>query len=202
MNRGLIFSLNRAIDFSQGKWIARMDADDISLPERLEKQVSMLLRNPKIGILACPVIFIDENKNQIGFWQIDQITLNHHQIKNAMPRENCIAHPTIIGKKDIFLKYRYNSEQAKIEDYDLWLRLLSEGVKFSKIAESMLLYRIHSKSVTQTSKKAKEPVARVFRCKLKYLMKEASKFHFTLFNFKVFYFMVIDVIIMIKKTAF
>lgn len=198
-NKGLIYSLNKGIDEAKGVYIARMDADDIALPERLEKQVQFLKQNKAVGILSCTITFINQNGIDSGFWILDRKSISHNRIASVMPRENCIAHPTVMGEKNLFTRFRYNTNQKHIEDYDLWLRMLNNGVRFEKINEPLLLYRIHTHSVTQTKKVTTFPSLRVANCKKNFLINELKKWRFTYFDFKVAFYMIIDFIISLKK---
>ncbi len=151
MNRGLIFSLNRAIDFSNGKWIARMDADDISLPERIKKQVGYAMANDST-LLATQVDLIDVNGLSLPPWPADRYTRNSTEIKRHLLRDNCLAHPSVFGKTEIFKRYRYRSVQKYSEDYDLWLRLVDDGFQIDKLDEPLLLHRILPTSATRFKK--------------------------------------------------
>lgn len=150
-NKGLIFSLNRAIDFSQGKWIARMDADDISLPERIKKQLEYVMENDST-FLATQVDLIDVNGLALPPWPADRHTRNSTEIKRHLLHDNCLAHPSVLGKAEIFKKYRYRRSQKYSEDYDLWLRLVADGFKIDKLNEPLLLHRILPTSATRFKK--------------------------------------------------
>lgn len=154
-NKGLIYTLNRAIDLSRGRYIARMDADDICLPVRLEKQKNFLDQHEKIAAVASTVDFINELGEKTGVWELDRLTVTPEQIKRKMPRENCLAHPTLMIRSDILKKLKYNTYQKNIEDYDLWLRMLNRGYLIGKINEPLLLYRVHTASVTGVHLKEK-----------------------------------------------
>jgi glycosyltransferase involved in cell wall biosynthesis len=147
-NSGLIFTLNKGIELAKGKYIARMDADDICLPDRFMQQYTMLENNPAISMVAAPIIFIDENDKQGGEWRLDRNTMEPAIIRRTMLRENCLAHPSIMVKAPVLKKLKYATYQKNIEDYDLWLRMLSRGYQIGKIAQTGLLYRVHEQSIT------------------------------------------------------
>ncbi|GAC1424011.1 MAG: hypothetical protein NVSMB67_23800 [Flavisolibacter sp.] len=148
-NEGLIKTLNIGIQNAQGTYIARMDADDICHPYRFEKQIKFLHDFQDVDMVASTVRFIDIQGNDCGQWPVDQKTIAYRQIKRTMLLENCIAHPSVMGKTPIFKLLKYRESQTHMEDYDLWLRLLNQGYTIAKINEPLLLYRIHSKSVTK-----------------------------------------------------
>src|SRR5688572_17864263 len=151
--QGLTKNLNTAIDLCTGDLIARMDADDISLPARFEKQVLYLLSNPSVSAVASYIDLIDETGKQTGTWSDDRKATSWPDIKAVLPWKNCIAHPTIMIRKTILREYRYNEEQIHSQDWDLWLRLAADGKIIEKIPEPLLLYRIHPGSVTNQSNK-------------------------------------------------
>lgn len=151
--QGLTKNLNTAIDLCAGNLIARMDADDISLPTRFEMQVFYLLSKPSVSAVASYIDTIDETGKSIGIWSDDRKTTSWRDIKAILPWKNCIAHPTIMMRKTILREYRYNEEQIHSQDWDLWLRLAADGKIIEKIPEPLLLYRIHPESVTSQSNK-------------------------------------------------
>lgn len=163
-NIGLPRSLNKGLALAHGKYIARMDADDISLPERLEKQVQCMDNNPEIGV--CGSWF-----KKIGNVKLSKCTTlpeKHDDIFAAMLFGNHIGHPTVIIRKKtiIGLGQFYNEEFRFAEDYEYWARLAIVGVKFANIGEVLLNYRIHEKQVTKIHKQAKNRYADKIRIML------------------------------------
>ena len=151
--QGLTKNLNTAIGLCAGNLIARMDADDISLPARFEKQVFYLQSQPSVAVVASYIDMIAEDGKPIGKWADDRNATNWPRIKAMLPWKNCIAHPTIMIRKKILQEYRYNEKQLHSQDWDLWLRLAADGKIIEKIPEPLLLYRIHADSVTSRSNK-------------------------------------------------
>ncbi len=150
-NKGIVESLNTAIELSKGKYIARMDSDDISLKGRLKSQIDYLEKNNKIGLVATRVQMIDQDGKSLDyFWPEDYRAQTVDEIKAIMPKTNCIAHPSIMAKSELFKKYIYLN-QKNGEDYDLWLRMLSDGILIAKINKGLLKYRIHKESITSKS---------------------------------------------------
>ena len=150
---GLVFNLNKGIDLARGRYIARMDGDDIAGPERFEKQITYLDNKRNVDLLATVVSLIDENAIPCGTWKSDERNISEKEIREYLPKDNCIAHPTVMGKSDIFKKYKYDPKQSQSEDYDLWLRMISGGVVIHKLAEPLLQHRILSGSFTRSNKK-------------------------------------------------
>jgi len=193
-NQGLIFSLNRAIDMAQGKYIARMDADDICKPDRLLKQKTYLDENQEAAMCATTIDLINETGNMTGVWELDRQTTTSKQIKRQLIYQNCIAHPTIMVRTEIIKNLKYSPRQANIEDYDLWLRLLSNGYRIDKIDEPLLLYRIHGNSITDLYLKKKNPFFKHLRMKWTFLAKEMSSGHINGFILKVIGSTLIDLV--------
>ncbi len=151
-NSGVIFTLNKGIDMAQGEWIARMDGDDISDSRRFEKQLEYLNTHAGSVVLATRISLINEKGDISGVWKDDEAAITCPQIRAWLPRNNCIAHPTIMMRTAVLKKYRYHENQLHSEDYDLWLRLVSDGIDIHKLNEPLLNHRIHTSSVTRSQK--------------------------------------------------
>ncbi len=151
-NIGLTRNLNTAIDYCKGKYIARMDADDICLPNRIEQQVAFLETNTELAGTASWIEMIDENENIKGIWSDDRKYHSESDLYAVLTKKNVIAHPTVMLRADILKKYRYNELQKHSQDWDLWLRLFADGYRIRKLTETLLLYRVHESSVTSQQK--------------------------------------------------
>ena len=185
-NSGLVFTLNRAVERASGKYIARMDADDICHPERLAMQKKWLDENAGTSVVACTIEFIDENDQPAGKWQTDQHTISAKSIRKELPHQNCIAHPSVMVRSEILKAYRYKEYQKNIKDYDVWLRLEADGKKIEKIGRALLLYRVHGQSVTSLYLKTANPFLKHFHCKRKYLYHRLRAGKFIFFDVRVF----------------
>jgi glycosyltransferase involved in cell wall biosynthesis len=144
-NIGLTKSLNKGLKIAKSKYITRMDADDISLPKRLEKQFKFMEENPEIGICGTWV------KTFGQYSRIWSPPVKHNAIKTGMFFENMIYHPTVIIRKSILdnLPVVYNESYKQSQDAELWDRLIHEDIKFANIGEMLLKYRIHSNQIGQ-----------------------------------------------------
>ncbi|MFD2542028.1 glycosyltransferase family 2 protein [Lacinutrix gracilariae] len=146
-NSGYTNSLNHGLSIAKGKYIARMDADDISLPERFIKQVSFLESNT--NIVACGT-----NYSIIGSTKKIILPENNEAIKLKLLKETCFGHPTVMLRKSVFdangLQYDTTKEPA--EDYALWVTLLQFGA-LANIQECLLQYRLHAGQVSVTRRK-------------------------------------------------
>jgi glycosyltransferase involved in cell wall biosynthesis len=143
-NLGLVGVLNKGISFCTGAYIARMDADDISLPTRIEKQLCYFQQYPDVAMVDTVMLHIDEDDNPTGETNSNQIT--EKQIKTTLPFTNCLGHPSAMFRRDVYLHYQYR--KVECEDYDLWLRLLNDGQRIHKINEALVLYRLHSTNMS------------------------------------------------------
>jgi hypothetical protein len=152
-----------------------MDSDDVSMPLRLEKQVNFLEANKDFAAAAGFIRFIDEQGRSKGVWPLDRKTVSSSDIFRITPRESCIAHPSVMFRTSIIKSFPYREYQKHIEDYDLWMLLLSLGYKFGKVPDEVLLYRIHAQSVTRTANNALSPTKRVLDCKRRFLIVEVIK---------------------------
>ncbi|MFA6922779.1 MAG: glycosyltransferase [Bacteroidales bacterium] len=150
-NIGLSKSLNKGIEIAKGKYIARMDADDISLPTRLEKQFYFLNNNIEYCLVAAKIIGINEKSKETSMWDNDNNNITYRDIYYFLPKANCIAHPTVLIRKEILIEYKYSEKPYFSQDWDLWLRLISDKKKIAKLDEVLLKYRVHNSSVSNFS---------------------------------------------------
>ncbi len=183
-NKGLIYTLNRGIDEAKGKYIARMDGDDICTPERFEKQVNWLEKNPHVSVLALTVTLIDEQNNVIGYWDDDKNNITTNSIKKFLSKNNCIAHPTVIFKTAIIKRFKFDTKQKLSEDYDLWLRLIANGNVIAKLDDVLFLHRILNDSFTRTRKY--NVFTRISKVQIKFFINQLKDKQFNFFIVKVF----------------
>ena len=186
-NKGLVFTLNRGIQAAEGNYIARMDADDIALPQRLQLQKQWLDENPHTAAVSCTIRFIDGKGNERGEWKEDKVSCSYTDIKKMLPWENCIAHPTIMIRKEVVEAYLYDAMQLHCEDYDLWLRMLADGLVIEKLPQPLLLYRNHEASITGTYLKKLNPFFKQYQCKRRFLAKRVQQGKWGIFETRVLY---------------
>lgn len=139
-NVGLGKALNIGLEKCRNKIVARMDTDDISIPDRCEKQLLMLNQNIEVSVIGSVVgEFIGETNNTIAY---KEVLGNHESIKKRMKYRNPMNHPTVMyRKKDVIAAGNYQHWFLN-EDYYLWIRMLQKGFKFSNINEALVLMRI------------------------------------------------------------
>jgi len=145
-NKGLTKSLNIGIQISKGKFIARQDDDDISLPTRLEKQVSFLEDNKNIVLLGTNQYEVGINSERIGKYY-DDATINQ-----IVYLYNPIAHTSAMFIKDVFVKIGlYNEFYKTSQDFEAWMRLADVGT-ISMLAEPLVKRYIIDNSITNKKK--------------------------------------------------
>lgn len=144
---GFVACLNKAIKESTGDYIARMDSDDISLPNRIEKQVKFLEENKEIDALGTFAYEIDEDDQMIFE---NRMPISYEEIKNNFLIRNPFIHPTLIFRRGFFDKVGlYNSHYKHMEDYELWCRTLCKGVYAENLPEFLYMFRIDKNFYTR-----------------------------------------------------
>ena len=146
INRGPSYSFNRGLKIAQGEYVAKMDADDRSLPTRLAEQVAFLDLQESVGLVGAQVKLIDEGGNILGEWQYPTDPLLIHW---ALQFYNPICHPVVMYRRALVNQlggYATNCRWA--EDYDLWIRL-SKKAEIAQLPLALLEYRLHGGQITQ-----------------------------------------------------
>jgi len=137
-------ALNRGIDEAKGEYIARMDADDIALDDRLYKQVAFLDRHTDVGICGSWIRKFGQGRSRV-----DRFPVSYDQIKAYALFDCPFAHPTVMLRRDFIEKYglRYNGDYYPTEDYELWGRSITY-FPCVNLPEVLLNYRVHESSMT------------------------------------------------------
>ena len=155
-NQGLAKTLNVGLSYAKGKYIARQDNDDISFPNRFEKQISYLEQNQQIAVLGSWAKIIDENG-------IFTNRFHHHStsplnLKFELVFDNPFVHSSIMARKDIIEKTgMYHLDNDYFEDYNLWSRI-SYHYQIANINEELLLYREVNTGMSKTTNSYKTRV--------------------------------------------
>ncbi|MFT7344375.1 MAG: glycosyltransferase involved in cell wall biosynthesis [Lentimonas sp.] len=185
MNLGLIKTLNKGLDIAEGKYIARMDADDICYSDRFEKQFSFLELNEKHILCGGWAKRIDRLGNMLGaIKRIDSNDLLHANLLFTNP----FVHPTIMFRKEMLKGLYYNEEAVYCEDLEFWIRISMEtSFKIGNIPEYLLKYRWHESNVSVQNKKSQlETHKTIISEKVNTLVSELnqsnSEIHFLLFS--------------------
>lgn len=143
-NLRLIATLNKGLDLSRGKYIARMDADDISLPDRLEDQVSYLEHNVLVGLLGTWVKTIGQpTENEVTFKQGDD------SIRLELLFHNYFHHPTVMIRASVIRENKLHyPDVLHAEDYALWLEI-AKFTKLEILSKVLVLYRSHGENISK-----------------------------------------------------
>ena len=140
-NKGLVATLNEGIQLARGPWLARMDADDIALPDRFAVQLAQLQVQ---GADFCGG-WVECFGQRSGCWRYP---VSHEACKAHALFDVPFAHPTVIGRTDAFLSLGYDAFYERAEDYDLWHRALLAGYRFTNVPAVVLRYRVSSKQTS------------------------------------------------------
>ncbi len=144
-NKGISISLNNGMNLSRGEFIARMDADDISRFDRLEIQYEFLKNNPEIGIVGSAVNVIDSKGKRWGKQTFIQSDVG---VRWLCLTQSPFVHPSVMIRKECLEQNKLEySDLRYVEDYDLWIRLLSFTKGFV-IGQTLLDYRVHKSNIT------------------------------------------------------
>lgn len=152
-NSGITVALNKGVEAANGKYIARMDADDISLPERLEKQVNFLEAHPDIAVVGCAnKIIYQDGKEAVRYR-----AFTHNEIMKNFVKITPVPHSSVIMRKDALIDvglYDPKTDGSKkiwmTEDYDLWVRFAKKGYKFANLPDILLINEREATSITRS----------------------------------------------------
>jgi len=147
-NLGIIKSLNKGLKLAKSKYIARMDADDISCPQRFKIQVKFMEANPDFTVCGTwTEVFREKDK------YVNKTPVTNEEVKATLFFNSAIAHPTVFLRNKVIIEKElfYDENYIHVEDYELWCRMSSK-IKFANIPEVLLEYRYHSESISLKNK--------------------------------------------------
>lgn len=137
-NRKLPYRLNQLILESKGNYIARMDADDIMHPERLERQSNFFKKNTQFDLVSAGLISINSNNQVKGYRKVDKLYSDFGMPKLSYP----IVHPSIMARKSWYERNYYSEKFPRAEDFELWTRsIVNNDFKMAVMPELLLYYR-------------------------------------------------------------
>lgn len=167
---GLVPALNAGLEACRSSLVARMDADDVSHPRRLELQHSLISGNPAIGLAASAFRHFPRTTLRLGMlsyeaWQ-NKLT-SHEAILRDLFVESPFVHPSVMFRKDVVIRAGGYRDMGWAEDYDLWLRLAADGIRFARLPLPLLFWRERPERASRTMP---EYAAAAFRsCKTHFL---------------------------------
>ena len=148
INLKLPTSLNKAISLSNGKYIARMDADDICLPDRLGKQYKFMEENSDVALSTCRFMTV---KNGVYASGGAGGRCDFEALKAMLLVANPILHPGVFARAEVMRNFNYDTKLTCTEDLELWTRMARENQKIQILPECLLIYRLHDKQITSTT---------------------------------------------------
>jgi glycosyltransferase involved in cell wall biosynthesis len=145
--RGLAASLNAGLDVSQGRYVARMDADDVAMPNRLERQLTVLRAAPQTAIIGTGALELD-GRDRVGARHT--MPAGGVAVRWAALFSSPFLHPTVLLDREVLERngLRYDESFAESEDHDLWSRLL-DVADGDNLADPLVLYRVHAGQASQ-----------------------------------------------------
>ncbi len=160
-NFGIAETANRGMKLAKGKYIIRIDCDDISLPQRIQMQVSFMERNPKVVICGSSVQCIGEHA---VVWKMPKLDC---EIRPHLLFGTAILQPTIIMRRDVIIREElfYDSRFIVASDYDLWSRI-PKKYKLANLPEVLVKYRLHDTQISNIQKDAQRGIADIIRKRL------------------------------------
>lgn len=169
-HQGIVPALKAGIQKTDGRYIARMDADDISLPSRLKRQADFLDQHPDIGVISCQVEHLGDQDKQKGYARyVDWLNELTSQAKISINRfiESPLVHPSVMFRTHLVDKHGGYRNGRFPEDYELWLRWLQQEVRMAKIPDVLLKWRDQPDRLSRTHKRYS--VEAFYKTKAKYL---------------------------------
>ena len=183
VNKGIVYALNRGLKLAKGKYIARMDDDDISLPQRFEKQVRYMQTNPDVAVVGSKIeTFPNEGGDFTSFGGKDLL-------QALIPLACPICHPSVLISKDFLQKHDliYFKDYEFAEDYHLWSQIILKGGKIVNIDEVLLKYRVNNNKISsnKTTQEIQNKLVEKIRTQmLSTMLKDKNDIDFILKNVK------------------
>ena len=159
--QGLADSLNRGLRMARGTYVARMDADDVCLKDRLAVQVASMDASPEVGVCGSWVETFGMGSPKVLRYPIDDAS-----IRSWMLFESVLAHPSVLIRRDLLERHglAYDRDMPHAEDYDLWVRA-ARVTKLANVPQVLLRYRQHAQQVVRKHDAVKRQTARRIRAK-------------------------------------
>jgi len=170
--RGLVEALNTGLEACRAPFVARMDADDVSHPRRLELQLELLAQRPEVNLVSCLVRHFPASRVAQGA-RLYERWLNSLVDPGEIVRERFVespvAHPSVMFHREAVTSAGGYRDTGWAEDYDLWLRLIERGAVFAKVPRLLLFWREHGARLTRTHRRYSKDG--FLRCKAHFLLR-------------------------------
>lgn len=153
-NGGLVSALNEGIAQAKGDLIARMDADDVAMPERFALQLARMTAEPNLGVLGSFIRIVDKKGR---FIRHGHYPVTPAETERFLEHGSPLAHPTVMMRKEAVMRAGgYRMAFSHCEDYDLWLRISELGYAIANLSQALLNYRVHGANVSTMHREAQE----------------------------------------------
>lgn len=139
-NRKLAYRLNQLSNIASGQYIARMDADDLCSPARIQKQLELMESDPDLDVVGTGICYLDKKDNPVGDTGA-RTYKTHEEICREPARTFGLCHASVLAKKVWYQKNKYNENIRYGQDFNLWLRTYRHS-KFGNVAEPLYYYRL------------------------------------------------------------
>ncbi|GAA4882797.1 hypothetical protein GCM10023311_01140 [Flaviramulus aquimarinus] len=177
-NLGLTKNLNKLIKLANGEFLARMDADDISLSKRFEEQINFFENHPDIHIVGTFSQDISENGEVIGE---RTVPVSHEEIVKLLPTLNPLSHPTVMMRSSVIDKVEgYDERFRTSQDYHLWFKAVGKGLKIDNIPKILFQYRMNDDFVARKGFKFRWNMFKAILSGYKLINHPWYKYHYAL----------------------
>lgn len=177
-NLGLALSMNKAAAIAKGKYLARMDADDIAHKERIQQEVEQL--DSGADLAYTNYYIIDENGKKLN---AESTFYRAHIAKQFLSLKNCIVHSSVMIKSDFFKKLNGYRNFPCSQDYDLWLRAIENNAKLASLSRKLMSYRTRANSISASMPMKQDLTANYIR-QLHYKRLQGKKDNFSISHYQ------------------
>lgn len=153
------FTLNSLIERAGGRWIVRMDSDDVSVPHRIERLTERMTEDGP-DVIGSWVMLIDDRGREVGELRLP---VDDREIRRRTWRGVQLVHPSVAFRREFWLRTRGYAGGFFTEDLDLWIRAVRDGARFANIPEPLLRYRIHPTQLSRTQRSYAEAASHWYR---------------------------------------
>lgn len=192
-NIGAVATGIKGVKLSKTKYTAIMDSDDIPHCNWLSETINFLDNHLDYGVVACRVKLIDSKGKYRGLWPVDQRVSTWEEIKSQLPKSTCITNSGTVFRTPILKRYSYESWDNCVEDYDLLLRLASDGIKIFKIPKILVKYRVHN----QARSHQKKLILRYAKTRINFFVKKLRHRSLSSFDILVIMYLIPEIIAII-----
>lgn len=178
-NLNIVRTLNNMIAAANGTYIVRMDADDVSLPDRIERQAAFMEANPDVSLCGTNAWHIDEAGRRRGR---SSYPLVYDDIQFCLKYYCAFYHPSVMLRSGVFKANPYDGEFLCAEDYELWCRLVfTKGIKAANLAKRLVKYRMNPNGISRMNTEKQNAVSAMIFDKHQIMSTKETQFHKNIF---------------------